>query len=91
VVQGNISGVCRKLEGLIQRNLDLHVGVLLLNGMIEPRSARGAAGWLESALRRADRIEEFPTSSFNRLLSLESDFAADNTCDDAVPVWLAPC
>ena len=32
----------------------------------------------------------FPTSRFSRLLSFDSDCAAESTCDEASPVSLAP-
>src|SRR5450432_751479 len=35
-------------------------------------------------------LRNLPTSSFRRLLSLDSDFAAERTCDEADPVSLAP-
>src|SRR5450432_4901525 len=35
-------------------------------------------------------FRNLPTSSLRRLLSLDSDFAADRTCDEADPVSLAP-
>src|SRR5450631_3489472 len=36
-------------------------------------------------------LRNLPTSSFRRLLSPDSDFAAERTCDEADPVSLAPC
>src|ERR1700676_3603384 len=35
-------------------------------------------------------LRNLPTSSLRRLLSLDSDFAAERTCDEADPVSLAP-
>ena len=36
-------------------------------------------------------LRNLPTSSLSRLLSLDSDCAADSTCDEAEPVSPAPC
>ena len=43
--------------------------------------------------RQAARTEfrNLPTSSLRRLLSPDSDCAAERTCDEAEPVSLAPC
>ena len=44
------------------------------------------------ARRQAARTESrnFPTSSLSRLLSPDSDWAAERTCEEAEPVSLAP-
>jgi len=43
---------------------------------------------LGQAARTVSR--NLPTSSLSRLLSLDSDFAADSTCEEADPVSAAP-
>src|SRR5207237_8538802 len=57
-----------------------------------PRPVAGAGFWLLSTACQAARTElrNLPTSSLRRLLSPDSDCAADNTCEDAEPVSEAP-
>src|SRR5664279_3635769 len=53
---------------------------------------RSPARWRAGFCRQAARTEckNFPTSSLSRLLSPDSDCAAESTCDEAEPVSLAP-
>src|ERR1700744_6005276 len=56
-------------------------------GVADARSATSPPGLYPA--RTVPR--NFSTSDFSRLFSDESDFAADSTWDEALPVWLAPC
>jgi hypothetical protein len=56
---------------------------------------RGTTGISSQTPRRCQAartvLSSLPTSSFNLLLSPDSDFAEDRTCVEAGPVSLAPC
>jgi len=52
-------------------------------------AARRGAGLCRQATRT--ELGNFPTSSLSLLLSLDNDFAAERTCEEAAPVSLAPC
>src|SRR5882672_602629 len=58
---------------------------------IHPGSSPGQA-FARKRYNQAARTESrnLPTSSLSRLESLESDLAAERTCEDAEPVSLAP-
>src|SRR5882762_6518733 len=58
---------------------------------IHPRSSPGQA-FARKRYNQAARTESrnLPTSSLRRLLSPDSDCAADSTCEEAEPVSLAP-
>src|SRR3984893_7147108 len=53
-------------------------------------SGPGRAGLPDDRQAALTVLRNLPTSSLRRLLSLDSDFAAERTCDDADPVSLAP-
>src|SRR6266851_4637659 len=53
-------------------------------------SGPGRAGLPDDRQAALTVLRNLPTSSLRRLLSLDSDFAAERTCDEAEPVSLAP-
>src|SRR3981081_3433829 len=58
--------------------------------MTNDRSVRQDALTRRAFHAARTELRNLPTSRLSRLLSPDSDFAAENTCEDADPVSLAP-
>src|ERR1700681_4319124 len=67
-------------------------GIVIVARSIRVNSSHGRSTGVAGSYRQGALTEwrNLPTSSLRRLLSPDSDFAAERTCEEAEPVSLAP-
>ena len=88
-----LTGVYRALSFMCLGLVLVAIGWLYQRILFRRQAAAAALppGRRLSAQAALTELRNLPTSSLSRLLSLDSDFAAEWTCAEADPVSVAPC